>query len=219
MRRASTHRISLIGWLFLAPVLFALTPLLLVLYVQAVTFMRSFDDAATLPVEPMAIVFGAAIGGRGSLSPMLADRVLAATNLYRAGKVRKLLMSGDNSSPDYDEVTPMRRFAMARGVPAGDILLDHEGLSTYESCYRARTVFGIKRAVLVTQRFHLPRALYTCSQLGVDAVGLGTPDWGIYSDGLMLSYSVRESLASLKALWELHVSYPAPFIPALQDIK
>lgn len=219
MRHVSRRRTSPLGWIFLALVAVALTPLLLVAYVQAATILRSYDDPANVPVEPLAIVFGAGIRGGGNLTPMLADRVLAATNLYRAGKVRKLLMSGDNISPDYDEVTPMRRFAMARGVPAGDILLDREGLSTYESCYRARTVYGIKQAVLVTQRFHLPRALYTCLQLGVDVVGLGTPDWGIYSDSLMMSYSVRESLASLKALWELHVSYPAPVIPALQDIK
>lgn len=189
-----------------------LTPLLLVAYVPAATFMRSYDDPATVPTEPVAIVFGAGIRGGGGLSPMLADRVQAATDLYRAGKVRRLLMSGDNSSASYDEVTPMRRFAMARGVPAQDITLDHEGVSTFDSCYRAHEVFGVTKATLVTQRFHLPRALYTCVQLGIDAVGLGTPDWGVYSDGLMFNYTLRESLASLKAIWEIHVSHPAPVL-------
>ena len=83
-------------------------------------------------------------------------------------------------------------------------------LVPYDSCYRARVIFGITHAVLVTQRFHLPRALYTCLQLGVDAVGLGTPDWGVYSSGVMAYYSVRESLATFKALWDLHITRPPP---------
>jgi vancomycin permeability regulator SanA len=173
-------------------------------------FTRSHEDAASVPVEPVAIVFGAGIGGGGTLTPMLSDRVQAAVDLYHAGKVRKLLMTGDNTNISHDEVTPMRRFAIARGVPAQDIRLDHAGVSTYDSCYRARVIFGVTHAVLVTQRFHLPRALYTCLQLGVDVVGLGTPDWGVYSDGLMSSYSLRESLATLNALWELHVTHPLP---------
>jgi vancomycin permeability regulator SanA len=195
--------------LFLALVAL-LTPLALVAYVPVATLTRSFDDSATVPTEPVAIVFGAGIGGGDDLSPMLADRVQAAVDLYRAGRVRKLLMTGDNSSVSHDEVSPMRRYAIARGVPAEDIRLDYAGFSTYDSCYRARVIFGVTHAVLVTQRFHLSRALYTCLQLGVDAVGLGTPDWGVYSDGLMSYYSLRESLATLKALWELHITRPPP---------
>lgn len=197
-----------------------LTPAALVAFVPVATFERSFEDPLSVPAEPVAIVFGAGIGGGGSLSPMLADRVQAAVDLYRAGKARKLLMTGDNGSVSHDEVTPMRRFAIARGVPAADISLDHAGFSTYDSCYRAREIFGVTHAVLVTQRFHLPRALYTCLQLGVDVVGLGTPDWGLYSDGLMYYYSLRESLATLNALWELHVTRPTPsFLGPFEGIR
>jgi vancomycin permeability regulator SanA len=95
-------------------------------------------------------------------------------------------------------------------VPAGDVVTDHAGFSTYESCYRAHAIFGVERAVLVTQRYHLPRALYTCRSLGVDAAGLGTPDWGVYSDGLLLRYNLREGAATLNALWQLHVTRPPP---------
>jgi vancomycin permeability regulator SanA len=192
---------------------------ILVAYVPAATFTRSYENAASVPAEPVAIVFGAGLGSGGTLSPMLADRVKAAADLYRIGKVRKLLMTGDNSSLAHDEVTPMRRFAITQGVPAQAIRLDYAGLSTYDSCYRARVIFGVTHAVLITQRFHLPRALYTCLQLGVDVVGLGTPDWGVYSDSLMSYYSLRESLATLKALWEVHVARPLPtFLGAFEGL-
>lgn len=141
---------------------------------------------------------------------MLADRVRAAAELYALGKVQKVLMTGDNSRADYDEVNVMKRYAVEQGIAADDITLDYAGFSTYESCYRARAIFGVQQAVLVTQRFHLPRAVYTCRQLGVEAVGLGTPDWGSYHDTLLLRYGTREALATLKALWQLHVTRPPP---------
>jgi vancomycin permeability regulator SanA len=216
--RPVSKPVRLKRWLFLA--LAALfTPLALVAYVQVATLARSFGNSAAVPAEPVAIVFGAGIRGEDDLSPMLADRVQAAVDLYRAGRVHKLLMTGDNSSLSHDEVSPMRRFAIAHGVPSEDIRLDYAGFSTYDSCYRARVIFGVTRAVVVTQRFHLSRALYTCLQLGVDAVGLGTPDWGVYSDGLMSYYSLRESLATLKALWELHITRPPPtFLGSFEGI-
>jgi vancomycin permeability regulator SanA len=188
----------------------ALLPLALILGVHLATADRRHDDPARLPSERVAIVFGAGVRPNGQPSPMLADRLNAAAQLYVDGRVQKLLMTGDNGRPDYDEVGAMRRYAIARGVPAADITLDHAGFSTYESCYRAGAIFGVREAVLVTQRFHLPRAVYTCGQLGVDAVGLGTPDWGVYADPLMASYTLREALATLNALWEVHVTRPTP---------
>ncbi len=104
----------------------------------------------------------------------------------------------------------MRRFAEARGVAKPDIVMDYAGFSTYESCYRARAIFGVTRAVLVTQRYHLARALYLCRSLGIDAVGVGTGDWGIYSNELMTLYSFREVPAIMKALWEVNVTRPTP---------
>lgn len=152
-------------------------------------------------------MFGAGILTDGTPSAMLADRVDAAIALYRAGKVRKLLFSGDNSRVDYDEVGSMRKYAVERGVPKSDITLDYAGFDTYDSCYRARKIFGITSAVLVTQRYHLPRAVYDCTRLGIDAVGVGTPDWGTYDTPLMTSYEVRETIADVKSLWDVNVSH------------
>jgi vancomycin permeability regulator SanA len=204
-RRADRWRLTLFMLAFVA----ALSPVALLGYVLFSARSRSYPDLQSVPAEPVAIVFGAGVRGQG-LSPMLMDRVRLAVDLYRAGRVRKLLMTGDNSRPDYDEVTPMRRFAVSRGVPEGDIVLDYAGFSTYESCYRARQVFGVKQAVLVTQSFHLARALYTCRQLGIEAVGVGAPDWGIYPDRVMTYYAVREAFATLKALWDVHIAQPLP---------
>lgn len=196
----------LLGWLV---GLFVL-PVVLVSYVWIATSQYRYAHVSRVPPERVAIVLGAGVRPDGRLSRMLAERVSAGAELYKNGRVTKLLMTGDNSSADYDEVTAMRTFAIRQGVAAEDITLDYAGFSTYESCYRARAVFGVSRAVVVTQQFHLARAVYTCRQLGVDAAGLGTPDWGVYRDGLMVRYSLREMLATLKALWEVHVTKPLP---------
>ncbi|MBD1940472.1 ElyC/SanA/YdcF family protein [Microcoleus sp. FACHB-68] len=198
----------------------ALTPLMLNYYVNAVTSSRRYTEISQVPEEDVAVVFGAGVWEDGSPTPMLADRVQAAVDLYKAGRVRKVLMTGDNSSKDYNEVKAMQEYAADRGVPAKDIQLDYAGFSTYESCYRAKEIFGVKRAVLITQSYHLPRAVYTCRHLGVDAVGLGTPDWEKFRDRSMMRYATREVLAVIKALWEVHVTRPEPtFLGPFEGIK
>lgn len=169
-----------------------------------------FEDTGTVPAERVAIVLGAGLRRDGTPSPMLAARIQAAVDLYEAGRVKKLLMTGDNSQPEYDEVTAMKRYAVTRGVPAGDITLDYAGFSTYDSCYRARVIFGVTEAIVVTQRYHLPRALYTCRELGIAAVGLGTADWGVFPAPLLEWYSLREIVATTKAWWDVHVALPPP---------
>jgi vancomycin permeability regulator SanA len=104
----------------------------------------------------------------------------------------------------------MQTYAQDQGIPLEDIKLDYAGFSTYESCYRAREIFGVERAVLITQQYHLPRAVYTCNQLGIDAVGYGTADWGRYQDEPMRFYTQREILAIIKALLDLHILHPKP---------
>ncbi|MBW4494414.1 MAG: YdcF family protein [Oscillatoria princeps RMCB-10] len=179
-------------------------------YIRGSTARRRYTDPARVPVGDVGIVFGAGVWEDGSPTPVLADRVRAGVGLYKLGRVRKLLMTGDSCRPDYSEVLAMQRCALEQGVPAEDILLDGAGLNTYDSCYRARAVFGVTRAVLVTQRYHLPRAVYIGCRLGLDAVGLGTPDWGRLSNDAMLWYCVREAIAGFKALWRVHVSRPQP---------
>ncbi|MEZ4555940.1 MAG: ElyC/SanA/YdcF family protein [Caldilineaceae bacterium] len=108
----------------------------------------------------------------GGCRPCWRDRVDTAIALYQAGKVDKLLMSGDNSTPEYDEPGAMMAYAIAQGVPAADIQPDYAGRRTYDTCYRAQAIFHVEDAVLVTQAFHLPRALFTCHNLGLDAQGV-----------------------------------------------
>lgn len=189
-------------------------------YVNAVTSSRRYTNPTKIPAQRVAIVFGAGVWADGTPSPMLADRVAAAVELYKLGRVQKLLMTGDNSRIDYNEVTAMQLYAVERGVPTQDITLDHAGFSTYESCYRARDIFGVKQAVLITQKFHLPRAVYTCSQLGVEASGLGTPDWETYRWQTVMYYTLREQLSILKALSEVHITRPKPtFLGSFEGIK
>lgn len=131
-------------------------------------------DVAAVEPAPVAIVLGAGVDGAGRPSPFLAQRIDVAAQLYRTGRVRALLMSGDNSRSDYDEVGSMAAEAQRLGVPAAAIVTDHAGFDTYSSCYRARSVWGIERAVVVSQPFHLPRAVWVCGQLGVQAQGAAT---------------------------------------------
>jgi vancomycin permeability regulator SanA len=132
------------------------------------------QDVDAVPAAPVAIVLGAGIDGNGTPSPFLAERLAMAAQLYHRGTVRALLMSGDNSRAGYDEVGVMAAQAQRLGVPTGAIVQDHAGFDTYSSCYRARSVWGITNAVVVTQPFHLPRAVWLCRQLGVRAVGSAT---------------------------------------------
>lgn len=120
----------------------------------------------------VAIVFGARVWDNGEPSHALLDRVVTAVELHRAGRVRKILMSGDNPTHEYDEPTAMKRTAMELGVPEADIVLDFAGRRTYDTCWRAREIFEIKKAILVTQEFHQARALYLCNNLGVESVGI-----------------------------------------------
>ena len=122
------------------------------------------------------LVLGCGVYSDGSPTPMLSDRLTRAVELYEAGWSDKLLMSGDNRSKYYNELATMNRVARDAGVPAGAIALDYAGLNTYDSVYRARDIFGAKRIVIVTQRYHLYRALYLARALGLEA-------WGVAADG------------------------------------
>lgn len=130
---------------------------------------------ATVPAEPVAVVFGAGLLS-GHPSPYLAHRLAAAVQLYRAGKVQAILVTGDNSRTDYDEPTAMRDYLRGQGVPAVRIVLDYAGFDTWDSCARARRIFGVDRAVLVSQDFHIRRALTLCRAAGIDAYGVGVAE-------------------------------------------
>ena len=166
---------------------------------------------ADAPARPVAIVFGAGLQRDGTPSPVLRDRVATAVELYRSGKVKKILMSGDNRFVDYNEPGAMAEYAISLGVPEADIVLDYAGRRTYDTCYRARHIFGVQEALLVTQSFHLPRALYLCNSLGVQAVGVNA-DLRTYLRRSHFIWQLRETPATLVALWEVHISRPEPVL-------
>lgn len=201
----------MIIYLVLAPPIIFIT-LLLLLRATTESFARAriFSPEEISP-QPVAIVFGAGLRRDGKPTLVLRDRVARAAELYAAGKVKKLLMSGDNRFVDYNEPQAMREFAWSLGVPDEDIVLDYAGRSTYETCYRAKAIFGVKEAILVTQRFHLPRALYTCHHLGIKASGVAA-DWHPYSRAAFWFWQLRELFATLNAFWEVHILHPLPVL-------
>jgi SanA protein len=166
---------------------------------------------ADVPARRVAIVFGAGLWRDGSPTPILYDRVATAADLYHAGKVEKLLLSGDNRFVDYNEPAAMRELALTLGVPDEDIVLDYAGRRTYDTCYRAKAIFGVTQAILVTQEFHLPRALYLCNQLGLDAVGVNA-DLRDYRRASVLYWNLRELIATTAAVWDVTVRHPVPVL-------
>ncbi|MEM7348555.1 MAG: ElyC/SanA/YdcF family protein, partial [Chloroflexota bacterium] len=144
----------------------------------------------------------------GRLSAMLQDRVETGVQLYEAGKVDKLLLSGDNRTADYNEPERMQDYALSRGVPAEAIQLDYAGRRTYDTCYRARDIFQLDSAILVTQAFHLPRAIFTCRSLGVTAVGVEA-DLRTYHPASIQWSTLREIPARFLALADVIRQQPA----------
>ena len=171
---------------------------------------RIFTRLEDVPSRPVAIVLGAGLWPDGSLTPVLADRVAAAGDLYTAGTVHKLLCSGDNRFANYNEPQRMLEYALRLGVKQEDIVLDYAGRRTYDTCYRARAIFGVEGAVVVTQRFHVARALYLCDALGVDAVAF-VADRQEYSTRRHV-WEAREYLALAAAWWDVNVSHPLPVL-------
>ena len=171
---------------------------------------RMHNQIEDVPARPVALVLGAGLWPDGSLTPVLADRVAVAAELYHAGVVQKLLCSGDNRFVHYNEPQAMLAYAVRLGVPEQDIVLDYAGRRTYDSCYRAREIFGVERAVVVTQRFHAPRALYLCEALGVDAVA-AISDRQAYSSR-RVTWETREYLAVALAWWDVNVRRPIPVL-------
>ena len=185
-----------------AVIIAAIVPLLLRLAVS-MRFHGDMYTIDTIPPRPVAIVFGARVYPSGALSAMLYDRVATGVALYKAGKARVLLMTGDNSTVEYDEPTAMKRVAVQMGVPKEAVVVDYAGRRTYDSCYRARSIFQVSSAILVSQAFHLDRALMLCSGLGVSAVGIAAD----YQRPTGYSWN---SLA-----WSQLREFPAVFIGAL----
>ena len=153
------------------------------------------DEAAQIPDVDCIIVLGCQVRDDGSLSDMLHDRLARGVELYHAGAAPKLLMSGDHGQDDYDEVGAMKRFAIENGVASENVFKDHAGFSTYETMYRAKEIFQAKKVVIVTQEYHLYRAIYIAEQLGMEAYGVSS-DLQTYRG--QTQRDVREVLARCK---------------------
>jgi SanA protein len=201
----------LLTQLILVLVFLGLAALLLPRLVTGLYAGPRLFTAQSVPPERVAIVFGAGLRYDGSPTAVLRDRVQTAAGLYFAGKVEKILMSGDNRFVDYNEPEAMRQYALGLGVPVEAIVLDYAGRRTYDTCYRARVIFGLERAILVTQGFHLPRALFLCGSLGIHASGV--PAENLYFlKRSRLVWNVRELFATFGAVMDVHVYKPLPVL-------
>lgn len=167
-------------------------------YVAAAGRVRTIDD---VPEAPVALVLGAGVWG-DQPSRLLARRLDVAIDLYRAGKVKVLLVSGDNSREEYNEPDVMRRYLVEHGVPETQVVADYAGFSTWDSCVRAKKVFGVDRLIVVSQEFHVRRALVLCEAAGLDAYGVGDDSLHGELRGPTLFGGAREILAAYKALGE-----------------
>lgn len=153
------------------------------------------DAAAALPDIDCILVLGCQVKSNGTPSHMLEDRLRRGIALFEAGIAPKLLMSGDHGHADYNEVGTMKRYATDAGVSSSDVFMDHAGFSTYESLYRAKHIFQVQKVVIVTQKYHLYRALHIADALGLEAWGVAA-DYRSYAG--QLNREVREILARVK---------------------
>lgn len=184
------------------------------LYATADARVRTTADA---PAQQVAVVFGAGLW-QGKPTPYLAHRLDAAAELYRSGKVRVVLVTGDNSRVGYDEPDAMRTYLTARGVPDGRIVSDYAGFDTWDSCVRAKRIFGVDRAVLVSQGFHIRRAIALCRTAGIDAYGVGVDavhDVTWYYGGAREVFAAGK--AALDALFEPDPHFLGPREPGVAE--
>ena len=173
--------------------------------------------ADNVPAEGVAIVFGAGLRRDGTPTAILRDRVETAAQLYFAGKVKKLLMSGDNRFENYNEPGAMRDYAVSLGIPTDAIVMDFAGRRTYDTCYRAKAIFGLDNVILVTQKFHLTRALFLCNALGLQASGVEANN-AQYRKLSLLIWNIREQLATFTAFVDVYISRPLPVLGKPQPI-
>ncbi len=188
--------------------------LLILVLPRAVTSLYSLNriyQEKDAPSARLAIVFGAGLRRDGTPTPILRDRVETAADLYFRGKVEKILMSGDNRFEYYNEPESMRQYALALGVPDAAIALDYAGRRTYDTCYRAKAIFGVREALLVTQKFHLPRALFLCNSLGLKSYGVEANN-NRYRKISLLIWNIREQIATVGAFIDIYWNNPVPVL-------
>lgn len=190
------------------------------MYFQQISKNYIFSDISKIPSAYTALIPGSLVYGDSSLSLIVRDRVDKAIELYKAGKIKRFLVSGDHGTKKYDEVNCMKKYLKEQGVPEADIFLDHAGFDTYSSIVRAQKVFGVKDMIIISQNYHLDRALYIANKKGLTAYGF-IADKRKYPG--MGSFKLREYLANVKAffyvLFNLSPHFLGPEIPITGDSK
>ncbi len=173
-------------------------------------FLKNFD-------ADCIVVLGAGVWGNKP-SPMLEDRLLEGINLYNNDVANKIILTGDHGRKEYDEVNVMKDYTINKGIPSEDLFMDHAGFSTYDSIYRAKYIFGVKKMIIVTQKYHLYRALYIANQLGIEAYGVSANPREYAGQ---LSRDVREYLARnkeyVKCIFKPQSKYLGEMIPISGD--
>lgn len=182
--------------------------------IYAVTRTYTVDN---VPARHVAVVFGAGLYN-GAAGPVLRDRIETAVKLYQMGKVDKLLMSGDNRFVNYNEPEAMRQYALELGIPGKDIVLDYAGRRTYDTCYRANAIFDVKSAILVTQAFHLPRALFLCNSSGVASIGVEANNT-YFLKRSRIYWNIRELFATFQSILDVYLLKPLPVLGNPEPIR
>lgn len=207
MQRLLKHSVIFVGVFIGFVILVNLT-------IHLLTMSYRFNTMETAPNAEVVLIPG--LLDAKTPAPIFIDRANIAIALYKADKVSKILVSGDNSTASHDEVNPMRTYLLAQGIPASDIFLDHAGLTTYDSMYRAQTIFGVTSMLIASQSYHLPRAVFIARALGINAYGVNADEGHILS-----SNYVREIFADEKAVFDIlfHVrpALMGPTIPITGD--
>lgn len=186
-------------------VFFIVGVFLLIIYFRVQTkYSDNIYEPELLPSDyGTALVFGAGLKARGTPGQILEDRILTSIELYQLGKAETILMSGDNSQANHNEVQAMKNLAIKEGVPEDIIIMDHSGVSTLVSCQQAKNNFGLDKVILVTQEYHLKRALYVCNEAGLQAVGVAA---GQDNYRGQIKFTLREIVASVVDWFEVKIS-------------
>lgn len=202
--------IKVIFWIIFLCVLFVLSVTGINLYMTGSVKdnILSLDEAKDLGADCI-IVLGAGVRNDNTPTKMLEDRIIIGDRLYNENAANKIIMSGDHGRKEYDEVNVMKKYAIDEGIPSEDIFMDHAGFETYDTMYRAKEIFGVKKVVIVTQKYHLYRALYIAKSLGLEAYGVSS-DLRYYSKK-MAYWKFREYIARVKAfgkcIWKPESQY------------
>lgn len=187
-----------------------ITALLLMIIIRFLFLIQANPKTFNLnqaPIADTAIIFGAGLRRDGTPTPVLRDRVKAGVELYYAGKVKRLLLSGASQQEKYDEPAAMAAYAQELGIPASALIEDDGGRSTYDSCLRAKQIFNLEDVLLVTQSFHLPRALFICNQLGINSKGVSA-DMRNYWITSLVFWNLRELPAGFAAILDTWIIKP-----------